>query len=53
MFLTEQQEKQLEVIRNKAKKDHEKSRRAAKRQGRHSFPDLPFECSCGHTKKNS
>jgi hypothetical protein len=48
---TPEEEKQLEEIRTQAKIDHEKNRKAARRQGRKDFPDLPYECSWAYEQE--
>lgn len=45
MRFTAAEQAELDRIRAAARVRHEKARKAAKRAGRHSFPDLPFECS--------
>lgn len=45
MRLTPAEQAGLDEIKRVAKIRHEKERKAAKRNGRHHFPDQPFECS--------
>ena len=43
--MTPQQQEELERIKDIARQDHERKRRAAKARGRVDFPLLPYECS--------
>lgn len=45
MRLSTDHEKELEFIRKAARTRHEKARKAAKKRGRHDFPDFPYEDS--------
>jgi hypothetical protein len=45
MRLTDVEQGTLDVIKVAARKRHEQVRRAARRDGRHDFPMLPYECS--------
>ena len=49
--LTPGQQAILDEIKRKAKIRHEKARLAAKKRGRHDFPDLPYECSWAYEEK--
>ncbi len=49
--LTTIERAELDEIRRKAKIRHEKNRKAAARQGRKDFPDLPYECSWAYEEE--
>jgi hypothetical protein len=51
MRLTEVEQGTLDVIKQAAKVRHEKARHAARQNGRHDFPMLPFECSWAYEQE--
>jgi len=51
MRLTEEQHEELQRIRAAAIIRHEKRRKQARREGRMSFPTLPYECSWAYEEE--